>query len=161
MPLKSILAFLGWGEWSEWSSCNIDDEKVRTRKCLVTNSNPKMCQGSDREIRKCHVEMSNGKYWTLSMIFLWNKCYVYFSRNSSRLDSRNFFGNGNRFRSYSSHHHFLCWICFHYHTSYEQEDKGNESYTGITMLWILPESVLFAADKRRKFFFLCLSRSWA
>lgn len=56
-----ISAFLGWGEWSEWSACNMDDEKVRTRKCLIQTPDLKMCQGSDRETRKCQVEINNGK----------------------------------------------------------------------------------------------------
>lgn len=57
--MPSCDSFLGWGEWSEWSACNTDDEKVRTRKCLIPTPDQKMCQGSDREIRKCQVEMSN------------------------------------------------------------------------------------------------------
>ncbi|XP_062714042.1 semaphorin-5A [Aedes albopictus] len=57
--MPSCDSFLGWGEWSEWSACNMDDEKVRTRKCLIQTPDLKMCQGSDRETRKCQVEISN------------------------------------------------------------------------------------------------------
>ncbi|XP_055544886.1 semaphorin-5A [Wyeomyia smithii] len=52
-------SFLGWSEWSDWSPCNTDGEKMRTRSCLVPNPDQKTCQGSEREIRKCHPEMSN------------------------------------------------------------------------------------------------------
>ncbi|XP_039431526.2 semaphorin-5A [Culex pipiens pallens] len=57
--MPSCDSFLGWGEWTEWSPCNTDGEKVRTRQCLIPTPDQKMCQGSDRELRKCQVEMSN------------------------------------------------------------------------------------------------------
>ncbi|XP_052863441.1 semaphorin-5A [Anopheles cruzii] len=55
--MPSCDSFLGWGEWSEWSVCNADNEKVRTRICLqphsVSSTGELTCLGSDREIRAC------------------------------------------------------------------------------------------------------------
>ncbi|XP_058117992.1 semaphorin-5B [Anopheles ziemanni] len=56
-------SFLGWGEWSEWSPCNADNEKLRTRVCLqphsVSATGELTCLGSDRELRKCNIELNN------------------------------------------------------------------------------------------------------
>ncbi|XP_049530217.1 semaphorin-5A isoform X1 [Anopheles darlingi] len=61
--MPSCDSFLGWGEWSEWSACNADNEKSRTRICLLPNtvsSNGELtCQGSDREIRACSIALNN------------------------------------------------------------------------------------------------------
>ncbi|XP_055603585.1 semaphorin-5A [Uranotaenia lowii] len=59
--MPSCDSFLGWGEWTDWSACNSDGEKIRTRKCLVSTPEQKMCQGNDREIRSCHVELTSNE----------------------------------------------------------------------------------------------------
>ncbi|XP_040152490.1 semaphorin-5A isoform X2 [Anopheles arabiensis] len=61
--MPSCDSFLGWGEWSEWSPCNGDNERIRTRACLqphaVSATGELTCQGSDRELRKCNIEQAN------------------------------------------------------------------------------------------------------
>lgn len=53
LPAHSSSALLGWSEWSTWSDCNEDNERVRTRQCLVMKPNPKECLGNEREVRLC------------------------------------------------------------------------------------------------------------
>lgn len=148
-----LAAFLGWAEWSEWSTCNSDSEKVRTRRCLIPTPDQKMCQGSDREIRKCHVEMSNGKsqVWESLENMTWTNSVLTIFRNSSRPDGRNLSGSGHRSRSCVPDHHLLRWDRFHHHVLDEEENEGNQSDPGLAVLWVLSESVLIAADERCKY----------
>lgn len=56
------IAFLGWSEWSSWSICNEDGEKIRYRKCLTKNPGPKECLGEEKQTKICKSVLStNGK----------------------------------------------------------------------------------------------------
>ncbi|XP_050547311.1 semaphorin-5A-like [Daktulosphaira vitifoliae] len=46
MPCEAMV--FGWDNWSEWSVCDIDNQKHRTRKCLL-----EQCLGSDVESIPC------------------------------------------------------------------------------------------------------------
>jgi hypothetical protein len=45
----------GWGEWSDWSQCNDENEKTRYRQCKILNPSPKECIGNEREMRICSL----------------------------------------------------------------------------------------------------------
>lgn len=47
---------VGWSEWSAWSECNEDNERIRSRHCLVMKPNPKECLGNEREVRLCNLD---------------------------------------------------------------------------------------------------------
>ena len=85
---SSSVAFLGWSVWSEWSTCNNDSERVRTRTCLLKKPNSKECQGEEREVRQCYLEpltktdetilsagSSSGAIWT-SLFILMAMCII-------------------------------------------------------------------------------------
>jgi semaphorin 5 len=48
-------------EWSEWSSCNDDNERTRFRQCIVRNPGPKECLGNEREVRICNPTLESEK----------------------------------------------------------------------------------------------------
>lgn len=56
---------LGWGNWTEWSLCDSNNEQHRKRKCFYENPGSQMCQGKDIEIRMCSPEDINGKLFML------------------------------------------------------------------------------------------------
>lgn len=47
---------MGWSTWSEWSACNNDSERVRTRTCVQKKPSSKECQGEEREVKQCQLE---------------------------------------------------------------------------------------------------------
>ncbi|XP_063708131.1 semaphorin-5A [Culicoides brevitarsis] len=46
-------SFMGWSEWSNYSNCNEDGEKVRFRTCLRKNPGPKECLGEEKQTKIC------------------------------------------------------------------------------------------------------------
>lgn len=60
-----LLAFLGWSTWSEWSVCNNDSERVRTRTCILKKPNSKECQGEEREVKQCRLDVATKTDQTL------------------------------------------------------------------------------------------------
>lgn len=57
----SFIGILGWGNWTEWSLCDQNDEQHRKRKCFHENPGPQECQGKDWETRICFGDFPNGE----------------------------------------------------------------------------------------------------
>jgi len=57
---------LGWSEWSEWTTCNADNERTRFRQCVVRNPVSKECVGNEREVRICNPSSSSSSTSTES-----------------------------------------------------------------------------------------------
>jgi chondroitin sulfate proteoglycan 4 len=51
---------LGWDDWSEWSTCDKDNLKHRTRRCTVEH-----CPGPADESRPCFETNEIGKHNTI------------------------------------------------------------------------------------------------
>lgn len=55
-----LIVFKGWSEWSNYTACNEDGEKVRYRKCLKANPGPDECVGAEKETKICKMTAFNG-----------------------------------------------------------------------------------------------------
>lgn len=74
-----LLLFSGWGDWSDWSACNVSCDtglQYRQRRCQ------KCGQGHNKEFRKCNDFPCDG---TLNVICLYRQfsCLVEFRFNET------------------------------------------------------------------------------